>query len=109
NGPNVFGGYWHRPELAASEFTPDGFFRTGDLGFFDADGYLHIASRLKDLIISGGLNVYPKEVEDVIDQIDGVLESAVIGVPDPDLGEAVVAVIVPAPGRTVDESTIRQV
>jgi malonyl-CoA/methylmalonyl-CoA synthetase len=109
NGPNVFGGYWHRPELAGSEFTPDGYFRTGDLGRFDADGYLHIASRLKDLIISGGLNVYPKEVEDVIDQIDGVLESAVIGVPDPDLGEAVVAVVVPAPGRTVDESTIRHV
>jgi malonyl-CoA/methylmalonyl-CoA synthetase len=74
----------------------------------DADGYLQIVGRSKDLIISGGLNVYPKEVEDVLDQIDGVLESAVIGVPDPDLGEAVVAVVVAAPGRTVDESMIRQ-
>jgi malonyl-CoA/methylmalonyl-CoA synthetase len=107
-GPNVFGGYWRRPELAASEFTLDGFFRTGDLGRIDSDGYLQIVSRLKDLIITGGLNVYPKEVEDVIDQLDGVLESAVIGVPDPDLGEAVIAVVVPEAGRTIDGATIRQ-
>jgi malonyl-CoA/methylmalonyl-CoA synthetase len=107
-GPNVFTGYWHRPRLDGSEFTTDGFFRTGDLGLFDADGYLHIVSRLKDLIISGGLNVYPKEVEDVIDKIDGVLESAVIGIPDADLGEAVIAVIVPVAGRRVDEAAIRQ-
>ena len=70
-GPNVFSGYWRRPELTPTEFTADGFFRTGDVGMFDADGYLHIVGRSKDLIISGGLNVYPKEVEDVIDAFDG--------------------------------------
>ncbi len=108
-GPNVFAGYWRRRDLSASEFTDDGFFRTGDLGSRDEDGYLRIAGRSNDLIISGGLNVYPKEVEDVLDQIDGVLESAVIGVPDPDFGEAVVAVVVQAPGATVDGVTIRAV
>jgi malonyl-CoA/methylmalonyl-CoA synthetase len=106
-GPNVSAGYWRRPEGTTAEFTTDGFFRTGDLGYFDGDGYLHIVGRSKDLIISGGLNVYPKEVEDVLDQIDGVLESAVIGVPDPDFGEAVVAVVIPTPGRTLEESAIR--
>jgi malonyl-CoA/methylmalonyl-CoA synthetase len=105
-GPNVFSGYWRRPELAATEFTEDGFFRTGDLGTFDADGYLAIVGRSKDLVISGGLNVYPKEVEDVIDALDGVLESAVIGVPDADFGEAVVAVVV-ADGGDVDEVAVR--
>jgi malonyl-CoA/methylmalonyl-CoA synthetase len=106
-GPNVFGGYWKRPDLTASEFTDDGFFRTGDVGTFDDDGYLHIVGRSKDLIISGGLNVYPKEVEDVIDSLDGVLESAVIGVPDLDFGEAVVAVLVASSGATVDPDQIR--
>jgi malonyl-CoA/methylmalonyl-CoA synthetase len=106
-GPNVFAGYWRRPELAATEFTADGFFRTGDLGTFDADGYLGIVGRSKDLVISGGLNVYPKEVEDVLDGLDGVLESAVIGVPDADFGEAVVAVLVAEPGAAVDEDTVR--
>ena len=106
-GPNVFSGYWRRPELTAEEFTADGFFRTGDVGTFDADGYLHIVGRSKDLIISGGLNVYPKEVEDVIDSIDGVLESAVIGVPDADFGEAVVAVLVPLDGSVVDAKAVQ--
>jgi malonyl-CoA/methylmalonyl-CoA synthetase len=109
-GPNVFGGYWRRPELTAVEFTPDGFFRTGDIGTVDADGYLTIVGRSKDVIISGGLNVYPKEVEEVLDQIDGVVESAVVGIPDPDLGEAVVAVVTVAgndSGATADEATIR--
>jgi malonyl-CoA/methylmalonyl-CoA synthetase len=106
-GPNVFGGYWGRPELSATEFAADGFFRTGDLGRFDGDGYLHIVGRSKDLVISGGLNVYPKEVEDVLDGLDGVLESAVIGVPDPDFGEAVVAVVVPEPGRAPDPAQLR--
>ena len=106
-GPNVFAGYWRRPELAATEFTADGFFRTGDLGTFDADGYLGIVGRSKDLVISGGLNVYPKEVEDVLDGLDGVLESAVIGVPDADFGEAVVAVLVAEPGAALDESGVR--
>jgi malonyl-CoA/methylmalonyl-CoA synthetase len=101
-GPNVFAGYWKRPELSVSEFTADGFFRTGDLGSFDAGGYLRIVGRCKDVVISGGLNVYPVEVEEVLDAVDGVLESAVIGVPHPDLGEAVVAVVTVEPGRTLD-------
>jgi malonyl-CoA/methylmalonyl-CoA synthetase len=107
-GPNVFAGYWRRPELTKTEFTLDGWFRTGDVGMFDADGYLHLVGRSKDLIISGGLNVYPKEVEDVIDGLDGVLESAVIGVTDADFGEAVVAVLVPEPGATVDAAHVRE-
>jgi malonyl-CoA/methylmalonyl-CoA synthetase len=106
-GPNVFAGYWRRPELATTEFSEDGWFRTGDIGYFDADGYLSIVGRAKDLVISGGLNVYPKEVEDVLDAIDGVLESAVIGIPDADFGEAVVAVVVPKPDVTLDTHIVR--
>jgi len=106
-GPNVFGGYWRRPELTATEFTADGYFRTGDVGTFDADGYLHIVGRSKDLIITGGLNVYPKEVESVLDAMPGVLESAVIGVPDADFGEAVVAVVVAEAGATIEPEVIR--
>lgn len=93
-GPSVFSGYWQRPDLASSEFTDDGFFRTGDVGRFDSDGYLELVGRSKDLIITGGLNVYPKEIEDVIDAIAGVDESAVIAVPDPDFGETVAAIVV---------------
>ena len=92
-GPNVFGGYWRRPELAQEVFTSDGWFRTGDLGRIDDDGYLHLVGRSKDLVISGGLNVYPADVEAVLDAIPGVRESAVVGVPDADLGERVVAVV----------------
>ncbi len=106
-GPNVFGGYWRRPELATTEFTHDGWFRTGDIGCFDSDGYLSIVGRAKDLVISGGLNIYPKEVEDVLDAVDGVLESAVIGVPDTDFGEAVVAVVVSEPGLALDTQIVR--
>ena len=97
-GPNVFKGYWRLPEKTAEEFTADGYFKTGDVGRFDADDYLWIVGRSKDLIISGGYNVYPKEVEAVIDELDGVLESAVIGVPHRDFGEAVAAVVVRAAG-----------
>ncbi len=93
-GPNVFAGYWRRPEKTREEFSDDGWFRTGDVGRFDADGYLSIVGRAKDLVISGGYNVYPKEVELVLDALPGVLESAVFGVPDPDFGEAVTAVVV---------------
>jgi malonyl-CoA/methylmalonyl-CoA synthetase len=82
------------PEKTREEFTPEGFFRTGDLGRFDADGYLAIIGRNKDLIITGGLNVYPKEIEEAIDALPGVAESAVIGLPHPDFGEAVTAVVV---------------
>ncbi len=106
-GPNVFAGYWKRPELTAAEFTPDGFFCTGDMGTFDADGYLHIVGRSRDLIISGGLNVYPKEVEEVLDELPGVVESAVVGVPDPDFGEAVVAVVIAEPGVSLDADSLQ--
>jgi malonyl-CoA/methylmalonyl-CoA synthetase len=105
-GPNVFKGYWQMPEKTAEEFTADGYFRTGDVGRFDADGYLSIVGRSKDLIISGGYNVYPKEIESVIDDMDGVLESAVIGVPHPDFGEAVIAVVVPIGGAALSETAI---
>ena len=93
-GDNVFAGYWHNPSKTREEFTADGWFRTGDLGVFDGDGYLSIVGRAKDLIITGGYNVYPKEVELVIDTIPGVVESAVVGVPHPDFGEAVTAAVV---------------
>jgi malonyl-CoA/methylmalonyl-CoA synthetase len=105
-GPNVFKGYWQMPEKTAEEFTADGHFKTGDVGRFDADGYLSIVGRSKDLIISGGYNVYPKEVECVIDDLPGVLESAVIGVPHPDFGEAVTAIVVLRAGAMVSEPEI---
>ncbi|PIE14027.1 MAG: malonyl-CoA synthase [Rhodobacterales bacterium] len=93
-GPNVFQGYWQMPEKTAEELRENGWFITGDLGMVDDDGYVSIVGRARDLIITGGFNVYPKEIESLIDDIPGVLESAVIGVPHPDFGEAVVAVIV---------------
>lgn len=95
-GPSVTDGYWQQPGQSAAALTPDGWFRTGDLGQFSADGYLTIVGRSKDLVITGGLNVYPREVELVLDALPGVAESAVVGVPHPDFGEAVVAVVVPA-------------
>ena len=93
-GPNVFTGYWNMPEKTAQEFTADGFFKTGDLGQFDQQGYLSIVGRSKDLIISGGYNIYPKEIELLLDAMPGVVESAVIGLPHKDFGEAVCAVLV---------------
>ncbi len=93
-GPNVFQGYWKMPEKTREELREDGFFITGDLGEIDADGYVKIVGRNKDLIISGGYNIYPKEVELVLDDVDGVLESAVVGVPHPDFGETVLGVLV---------------
>jgi malonyl-CoA/methylmalonyl-CoA synthetase len=105
-GPNVFTGYWRMPEKTKSEFREDGFFITGDLGKIDAQGYVHIAGRGKDLVISGGFNVYPKEVESEIDALDGVFESAVIGVPHPDFGEGVVAAVVKTEGSALDEAVI---
>ncbi len=106
-GHNVFKGYWRMPEKTASEFRPDGFFITGDLGTIDARGYVRIVGRGKDLIISGGLNIYPKEVETEIDSLPGVAESAVIGLPDPDFGETVAAVVVREKGARLDETAIR--
>jgi malonyl-CoA/methylmalonyl-CoA synthetase len=107
-GPNIFEGYWHMPEKTAEEFTDDAYFKTGDVGFFDDDLYLSIVGRSKDLIITGGYNVYPKEIEAIIDELPGVLESAVIGVPHPDFGEAVVAVIVPRAEASLSEHAIIQ-
>lgn len=106
-GPNVFQGYWKMPEKTAAELRADGFFITGDLGKIDADGYVHIVGRDKDLIISGGYNIYPKEIELVLDDQPGVLESAVIGVPHDDFGETVVGLIVPVAGETPDVEGIK--
>lgn len=105
-GPNVFKGYWRMPEKTAAEFRSDGFFITGDLGLVDDRGYVHIVGRGKDLVISGGYNIYPKEVESEIDQLSGVVESAVIGVPHPDFGEGVTAVIVKQPDAAIDEAVV---
>ncbi|MGA8052530.1 MAG: malonyl-CoA synthase [Burkholderiales bacterium] len=105
-GPNVFSGYWRLPEKTREEFTADGWFRTGDVGQWSPDGYLSIVGRAKDLIISGGYNVYPKEIELVIDALPGVVESAVVGVPDVEFGEAVTAVVVRAKGAAIDEAGV---
>ncbi len=99
-GPNVFKGYWQMPEKTAAELRENGFFITGDLGRIDEDGYVQIVGRNKDLIISGGYNIYPKEIELLLDEQPGVLESAVVGVPHPDFGETVLGVIVAEPGET---------
>ena len=106
SGPNVFKGYWRMPEKTREEFTADGWFKTGDVGRFDDRGYLTIVGRSKDLIISGGYNVYPAEVEGYINEMAGVAESAVVGVPHPDFGEAVIAVVVPKPGARLDDAAI---
>jgi malonyl-CoA/methylmalonyl-CoA synthetase len=105
-GPNVFKGYWCMPEKTAAEFRADGYFITGDLGKIDDRGYVHILGRGKDLVITGGFNVYPKEVEDEIDAIQGVIESAVIGLAHGDFGEGVTAVVIRQPGASLDEATI---
>ncbi|GAA6196818.1 malonyl-CoA synthase [Pseudophaeobacter arcticus] len=107
-GPNIFKGYWQMPEKTAAELRQDGFFLTGDLGKIDDDGYVHIVGRNKDLIISGGYNIYPKEIELVLDDQPGVLESAVVGVPHPDFGETVLGVIVPEKGATPDTDAMME-
>ncbi len=101
-GPNIFKGYWCMPEKTAEEFTPDGYFKTGDVGKVDAQGYITIVGRSKDLIISGGYNVYPAEIEGYINELSGVAESALVGVPHPDFGEVGVAVVVAKAGATLD-------
>jgi malonyl-CoA/methylmalonyl-CoA synthetase len=105
-GPNVFAGYWQDPDKTAKEFTPDGWFKTGDLGKIDDHGYVHIVGRVKDLVISGGYNVYPKEVETELDALPGVVESAVFGVPHPDFGEGVTAAVVLQKGAQLTETGI---
>jgi malonyl-CoA/methylmalonyl-CoA synthetase len=105
-GPNVFKGYWRMPEKTADEFTTDLWFKTGDVGRIDDDGYLTLIGRSKDLVISGGYNVYPAEVEAALNELPGVAESAVVGVPHPDFGEAVVAVLIPRPGAALEEAAV---
>ena len=107
-GPNVFKGYWQMPEKTKAELRDDGFFITRDLGKIDKDGYVHILGRNKDLIISGGYNIYPKEIELILDAQPGVLESAVIGVPHPDFGEAIVGILIPETEQTPDLTQILQ-
>jgi malonyl-CoA/methylmalonyl-CoA synthetase len=104
-GPNVFAGYWADPVKTQSEFTSDGWFKTGDLGRIE-NGYVYIVGRAKDLVISGGYNVYPKEVESELDAIEGVLESAVFGIPHQDFGEGVTAAVVGKPGAALSESAL---
>ena len=105
-GPNVFQGYWQMPEKTKAELRPSGFFITGDLGQYSEDGYLSIVGRAKDLIITGGYNVYPKEIEDVLNDQPGVVESAVFGIPDADFGEAIIAAMVMEAGHTVDPDAL---
>ena len=105
-GPNVFAGYWRMPEKTKEEFTADGWFKTGDVGKIDERGYVTIVGRSKDLVITGGYNVYPAEVEGFINELPGVAESAVVGLPHPDFGEGVVAVVVPKPGSQLDGAAI---
>jgi malonyl-CoA/methylmalonyl-CoA synthetase len=105
-GPGVFQGYWNMPEKTAEEFTSDGFFKTGDVGRVDAQGYVTIVGRSKDLIISGGYNVYPAEIEGYINALPGVAESAVVGVPDADFGEVGVALLVAKAGAALDPQAI---
>ena len=105
-GPNVFAGYWRMPEKTKEEFTADGFFKTGDVGKIDERGYVHIVGRSKDLIISGGYNVYPAEIEGYINEMPGVAESALVGVPHPDFGEVGVAVVIAKPGASVSADAV---
>ena len=105
-GPNVFKGYWRMPEKTREEFTADGYFKTGDVGKIDERGYITIVGRSKDLIISGGYNVYPAEIEGYINDMPGVAESALVGVPHPDFGEVGVAVVIPKPGAALDAAQI---
>jgi malonyl-CoA/methylmalonyl-CoA synthetase len=105
-GPNVFSGYWRMAEKTKTEFRPDGFFITGDVGKIDERGYVHIVGREKDLIITGGFNVYPKEVELEIDALPGVVECAVIGCPHPDFGEGVTAVVVRSKDAAIAEKDV---
>lgn len=105
-GPNVFRGYWRMPEKSAEEFVQGNWFKTGDVAMIDAEGYVHLVGRAKDLIISGGFNVYPKEIEELVDDMPEVLESAIVGVPHPDFGEAGVAVVVLRQGHFIDEADL---
>jgi len=106
SGPSVFSGYWRMPEKTAEEFTADGFFKTGDVGLIDAQGFVSIVGRSKDLYISGGYNVYPAEIEGFMNALPGVLETAIVGVPNPDFGEVGVAVVIAKPGAQLDATDL---
>ncbi len=108
-GPNLFSGYWRNPEKTAQDHTADGYFVTGDVATLDDAGFVRIVGRSKDLIISGGYNVYPKEIELAIDAVAGVLESAVIGLAHPDFGEGVCAIVACSPGSELDAEEIGRV
>jgi len=108
SGPNVFPGYHGLPDATAEAFTADGWFRSGDLGYLDPDGYLYIADRLKDMIISGGENIYPAEIENLINDIDGVTGAAVIGVPDEQWGEVPWAIVTTAPPASITTESVRE-
>ena len=105
-GPHVFAGYWNRPDATSEAFSGDGWFKTGDLGSYSSDGYYTITGRARELIISGGYNIYPREIEDVLEAHEDIAEVAVIGLPDPDMGEQVVAVVVPKAGHTPESASI---
>jgi malonyl-CoA/methylmalonyl-CoA synthetase len=105
-GPNVFKGYWRMPEKTKEEFTADGWFKTGDVGRIDERGYVTIVGRSKDLIISGGYNVYPAEIEGYLNELPGVAESAVVGVPHPDFGEVGVAIVIPRAGAQLEPEAL---
>ena len=105
-GPNLFAGYWNMPEKTAEDMRPGGWFATGDIGTVDADGYYTIVGRSKDLIISGGYNIYPKEIETLVDAVPGVVESAVFGVPHPDFGESVAVAVVRLPGADLKDEDL---
>lgn len=106
-GFSLFSGYWNNPEKTAEEFTPDGFFRTGDIGRYEADGQLTLVGRAKDMFISGGFNVFPKEIEQIVDSMDGIEECAIVGLPHPDFGESGLAIVVAESGAIVDTESIR--
>jgi len=106
-GTSLFTEYWNSPKKTAEEFTDDGYFRTGDVGRIDPDGQLTLVGRAKDMFISGGFNVYPKEIEQVLDTLEGVEESAVVGLPHPDFGEAGIAIVVPVPNQTLNFESLR--
>ena len=107
-GPNVMKGYYRKPDATREAFADGGWFLTGDLGYADEDGYIYISGRKKELIIRGGSNIYPREVEEVIIRMDGVREVAVVGVPDKLMGERVKAVVVLTPGAKIDEEQVKE-
>ena len=106
-GPNIVPGYWNKPEATAAAIDPAGWFHTGDVGYFDAGGYLHLCDRKRDMVISGGVNIYPAEIESVLVNMPDVADGCVFGIPDDEFGEKLMAVVQPMPGKTLDPQAIR--